>query len=289
MDYLKDPIVKIQFQALKLAKGLTSGLYKSAFRGNGLEFEDLREYQAGDDLRALDWNQYAKTGQPYVRTYRDEREMTLLLAVDVSSSMRFGQPYREKNLYIAEICALLAVSAVLNVDKVALCLFNNDIKKFFSPAKGIRHAGRLIKEIVNFQESQETNLAKSFKRMCNLNQKRSICFVLSDFLDKNYEYELGRLSKMHDLIVIEVTDTLEEKLPGLGLTYLEDIETHNCRLIDLAHRQTNEVLCQTTQVKKNYIKKCSDKYGFELLSLKTNQLYFPLLYNLFKRRGYYRR
>ncbi|MDD5759528.1 MAG: DUF58 domain-containing protein [Desulfobulbaceae bacterium] len=223
----------IQIFTSRAVNDILAGEYQSVFKGRGMEFDEVREYQPGDDVRAIDWNVTARTGHPFVKRYVEERELTVLLLVDISASGLFGSVIKRKSEVAAELCALLAFSAIKNNDKVGLLLFSNCIEKFIPPRKGGSHVLRIIREVLGFQpEGKGTDIAQALEYLGKVVRKRGVVFLLSDFLAPDFAKPLGLLARRHDLIAISIRDRREFQLPDLGLIELIDAETGTSRVVD---------------------------------------------------------
>ncbi len=226
-------IRSIHLRTHHLVDDLMAGEYVSAFKGRGMEFEEVREYQVGDDVRTIDWNVTARMNHPYVKTYREEREMTVMLLVDVSSSGQFGSQARTKNQVAAEVAAILAYAAIRNNDKVGLILFTDVVEKYIPPKKGRGHVWRVIREVLKPRATHgRTDLAAALEYLTRITHRRVVCFVISDFLDEGYERPLLLASKAHELVCITITDPRERVLPDIGLVELQDAETGEVVLLD---------------------------------------------------------
>lgn len=230
-------IQRIHIHTNRLVTDSLAGEYVSAFRGRGMEFEEVREYQQGDDIRDIDWNVTARSGHPYVKLYREERELTIILLIDVSSSGYFGTIYKSKNEVAAEIAAFLAFAAIKSNDKVGLIIFSDSIEKYIPPKKGRGHVWRVIKEVLAYQENmnikhKKTNIAHALEYMSKVIRRRAVCFLISDFLSPTYERALRIVRQKHDLIGIAVLDPRERDLPAIGFIELEDAETGETIIID---------------------------------------------------------
>jgi uncharacterized protein (DUF58 family) len=213
-----------------------SGEYHSVFKGRGMEFSEVREYQFGDDIRSIDWNVSARFNHPFVKVFEEERELTVMLVVDLSRSGEFGSGSHMKNEIAAEICAVLAFSAIKNNDKVGLILFTDRIEKFVPPKKGRSHILRIIRELISFTaRGTGTSIREALEYFNHVNKKRTIAFLISDFIDEGYDSILKIISKKHDVIAVEITDPREEQLPSVGLMKLRDAETGRERWVDTAH------------------------------------------------------
>ena len=230
-------IQRIHIHTNRLVTDSLAGEYVSAFRGRGMEFEEVREYQQGDDIRDIDWNVTARCGHPYVKLYREERELTIILLIDVSSSGYFGTIYKSKNEVAAEIAAFLAFAAIKSNDKVGLIIFSDSIEKYIPPKKGRGHVWRVIKEVLGYQDNmnikhKKTNIAHALEYMSKVIKRKAVCFLISDFLSPTYERALRIVRQKHDLIGIAVVDPRERELPSIGFIELEDAEIGETIIID---------------------------------------------------------
>jgi uncharacterized protein (DUF58 family) len=236
----------IQIYTSKAVNDVLAGEYESIFKGRGMSFSEVREYQIGDDIRTIDWFVTARTGSPHVKLYVEERELTVFFLVDVSASGAFGSMQQTKNEAAAEICALLAFSAIKNNDKVGLILFTDHVEKFIPAAKGATHVLRIIRELLNFSpQKQQTDITGAVEYLSKVTTKRSVVFLISDFFSEGFEKPLRVMGKRHDFIAVSVTDPREISLPDVGLIELEDAETGELVLIDTgskAIRRTYETL-----------------------------------------------
>jgi uncharacterized protein (DUF58 family) len=224
---------QIEIKTRGLVNQIFSGEYHSVFKGRGMEFSEVREYQFGDDIRTIDWNVSARFNHPFVKIFEEERELTVMLLVDFSRSGTFGSVRQTKNEIAAEICAVLAFSAIKNNDKVGLILFTDTIEKFVPPKKGRAHILRIIRELVSFEpKGTGTNIRQALEYFNHVNKKRTIAFLISDFIDDGYDRILKIISRRHDLIAVELTDPREMTLPASGLMILRDAETGADRWID---------------------------------------------------------
>ena len=236
MDNEKDlfkRVRKIEIKARGLSQQLFSGEYHSAFRGRGMAFSEVREYQYGDDVRNIDWNVTARLSHPYVKIFEEERELTVMLLIDVSGSNDFGTRARLKQEMIAELAAVLAFSAIQNNDKVGVIFFSNKIEKFIPPKKGSTHILRIIRELITFKpENTETDISLALRYFANVIKKRSTTFVISDFYDRNYDDALKIASKKHDIVALRIADRNEQSLPDMGLVNFFDQESQQRVCID---------------------------------------------------------
>ncbi len=224
---------RIQIHTSRLVNDVLAGQYHSSFKGRGMEFDEVREYQPGDDVRTIDWNVTARFGHPYVKNYREERELTAMLLVDVSRSTYFGTGNQLKSDLATELAAVIAFSAVANNDKVGLVMFTDKIELFVPPKKGKKHVLRVIRELLNFTpESRHTDISMALRYMNRIVPRRVICFLLSDFMTDGYEMDLRLTARRHDLVAITITDPAESELPGVGLMEVEDAETGKRLILD---------------------------------------------------------
>lgn len=229
---------QIEIKTRGVVNQIFSGEYHSVFKGRGMEFSEVREYQYGDDIRAIDWNVSARFNHPFVKIFEEERELTVMLVVDLSRSGDFGSSKQLKNEIAAEICAVLAFSAIKNNDKVGLILFTDTIEKFVPPKKGRAHILRIIRELISFEPTGTgTNIKAALEYFNHVNKKRTIAFLISDFIDEGYDNILRIISRKHDVIAVELSDPREEELPGIGLMKLRDAETNKERWIDTSNPQ----------------------------------------------------
>ena len=224
---------KIEIKTKGLSKQLFSGEYHSVFKGRGMSFSEVRNYQYGDDIRNIDWNVTARTGDPYIKVFEEERELSLMLVVDVSQSVFFGSGAQSKIEFITELCAVLSFSAIQNNDKVGLVLFSDHIELYIPPKKGRKHILRIIREIVNFEpKAVGTNVGEALAYVNNVIKKKCICFVLSDFISEEYQKPLSIISRRHDVIGMYVYDPREQELPDVGLVRVRDAEDGSTKIID---------------------------------------------------------
>ena len=232
----RDILKKVRYIEIKtrgLVNQIFSGEYHSVFKGRGIVFSEVREYQYGDDIRTIDWNVSARLNHPYVKVFEEERELTVMLVVDLSRSGGFGSATQLKNEIATEICAVLAFSAIKNNDKVGLLLFTDRIEKFVPPKKGRAHILRIIRELLSFQPmGTGTDIRKALEYFNHVSKKRSIAFLISDFIDDGYDKILRIISRKHDVIAVELSDPREMALPNAGLLVLRDAETGEQRVVD---------------------------------------------------------
>ena len=249
----------IHFKTNHLVNDIMAGEYTSAFKGRGMEFEEVREYQPGDDVRCIDWNVTARMGSPFIKEYREERELTVMLIVDVSSSGFFGSENRLKNEVAAEIAAILAFAAVKSNDKVGLILFTDRVEKYIPPKKGRGHVWRVIKEVLQFNPVHtRTDLSLALDYLGKVLRRRSVCFLISDFLAEGYEKNLRLASRRHDVIAVKIDDPRERELPNVGQIELEDAESGEVVLVDTADARVRKEFSKHSanerKVQKNLLK-----------------------------------
>ena len=277
---------KIEIKARGLSRQLFSGEYHSAFKGRGLAFSEVREYQYGDDVRSIDWNVTARLNHPYVKVFEEERELTVMLLVDVSGSNRFGTHHQFKEELVAEVAATLAFSAIQNNDKVGVILFSDRIEKFIPPKKGSSHILRIIRELITFRpQSNGTDLSEALRYFSNVIKKRCTAFLLSDFYDDNYTDALKIASGKHDVVAIRIDDEKEAHLPDLGLAKFYDPETGETIWIDTADRAIRNEFAYRYSSHVNKVEATLKKYGIDQTVLYTGEDYVKELKKLFERRG----
>ena len=223
----------IQIYTSKAVNDVLAGEYHSVFKGRGMEFDEVREYTPGDEIRTIDWNVTARVGHPYVKRYVEERELTVMFVVDLSASGTFGSTEKRKNEVAAELCALLAFSAIKNNDKVGLIVFTDVIELYIPPKKGLSHVLRLIRDLLDFKPRQtRTDIGQALDYLGRVSHRRAVVFLVSDFQAEGYEKRLRVVARRHDLIAVSITDPREARLPNVGLVELEDAETGERVLID---------------------------------------------------------
>ena len=232
---------QIEIKTRGIVNDVFSGEYHSVFKGRGMEFSEVREYQIGDDIRSIDWNVTARFGHPYIKIFEEERELTVMLLLDMSGSLIFGSMEKTKHQIAAELSAILAFSALKNNDKVGLILFTDQIEKFVPPRKGRSHILRIIRDVLSFEpHGNSTNLRRALEYFNHTIKKRSIAFLISDFIDSGYDKILRIVGKKHDLIGILLSDPREKELPNAGLIKFRDAETGEIRFIDTNNKRVRE-------------------------------------------------
>ncbi|KAF3363236.1 Uncharacterized protein PHSC3_000125 [Chlamydiales bacterium STE3] len=269
-----------------LATDLLAGMYRSAFKGKGMEFEDVREYQAGDDVRSIDWNVTARMNHPYVKNFREERELTVMLLVDISSSLKFGSQERLKNTILAEIAAVLAFSSIKNQDKVGLVLFSDQIEEYLPPAKGVRHVLRIIRDLLIFEaKSPKTNIANALAFLGKVQRQRAVVFLLSDFISRDFSNAAAIIAKKHDLIAISIQDPLEKTFPAVGIVHIQDLESGEEMLIDTNEQTFRKGMQDRVHQKRAALAKTFAELNAPLIEVSTEMPYLPQLRKFFKKRG----
>ncbi len=276
---------KIEIRAKGLSNQVFSGAYKTRFKGRGMSFSEVRKYQYGDDVRNIDWNVTARTNEPHIKVFEEERELTFMLLIDVSGSSYFGSSQQSKHEIGVEIAATLAFSATVNNDKVGAIFYSNKVEKFIAPKKGKPHIMRILQQLIHFKpQSVETNLTPALKYLTGIIKKRCTAFVLSDFMMQDYENSLKLTAKRHDTIGIHLYDPLEVEMPKVGLLPVIDAETGQTRWIDTSSKQTRENYHNWYTGNLQYFKKTFLKNGADVLSIGTHQPYMLPLIKFFKER-----
>ena len=276
---------KIEIKTRRLSNHIFSGEYHSHFKGRGMTFSEVRKYQYGDDIRDIDWNVTAKLNEPHIKIFEEERELTMMLLVDVSKSESFGTRMQQKRDLITELCAVLAFSAIQNNDKVGVVFFTDQIELYIPPKKGKSHILRIIRELIEFKpKGTGTNISEAFKFLSSVIKKRSIVFTLSDFQDEAYDKNLKIASSKHDLTAIRIIDPAEEQLPDIGLVQLQNPETGTLEWVD-----TSSSIVRATYEKdyQNFVanfKSYCTHSGTDYLDLRVDRSYTKQLLEFFKRR-----
>ena len=276
---------QIEIRTRRLSKHLFAGQYHSAFKGKGMTFSEVREYQYGDSIRDIDWNVTARFNKPYIKIYEEERELTVILIIDVSGSKEFGTAVRLKQDLVTEIAAVLSFSAITNNDKIGVIFFSNKVEKFIPPKKGRKHILRVISELINFAPAnKETNIAEALRFFTNAIKKRSIAFIISDFIDSGFDYALKIANKKHDVIALKVYDQRETELPSIGLVKLKDAESGKFIWADTANRTVRENYARWWIQNNLRVNEIFSKSGVDYVSIRTDEDYVRPLMNLFKNR-----
>ncbi len=273
----------IEITTRKVVNDILAGEYESVFKGRGMEFDEVREYMPGDDIRTIDWNVTARTGKPYVKRYVEERELTVIFLVDLSASGSFGSVDKLKNEIAAEFCALLSFSAVKNNDKVGLILFTDKVEKYIPPKKGTTHVLRVIRELLSFRAAaSSTDITRALDFLGKVTTKRAVVFLVSDFQAEGYEKALRIISKKHDLISVTIVDPREIKLPDVGLIELEDAETGEIVLIDTSSPEVRRRYERLGEEKAGRLRDLFASMGIDQIEVRTDRDYIPTLVRFFR-------
>ncbi|MFD1161207.1 MULTISPECIES: DUF58 domain-containing protein [Hwangdonia] len=277
---------KIEIKTRRLSDHIFGGEYHSTFKGRGMTFSEVRQYQFGDDVRNIDWNVTARYNEPYIKVFEEERELTMMLMVDVSGSELFGTQEQFKNEVVTEIAATLAFSATQNNDKIGLILFSDKVELYIPPKKGRSHVLRIIRELIEFKpESKQTNIAEALKFLSNVMKKKAIVFVLSDFIADDYKQTMKIVSGKHDVTGIRVYDKREEDLPNLGMVQMQDEETGELMLVNTASKKVRRNYGKFYQEKVDYYTDAFTKSGAGIIDCRVDESYVKKLLGYFKRRG----
>ena len=276
---------KIEIKTRGLSKNIFAGEYHSAFKGRGMAFSEVREYQYGDDIRNIDWNVTARFNHPFIKIFEEERELTVILLIDVSGSRNFGTRTQLKKNMITEIAAVLSFSAIHNNDKIGVIMFSDQVEKFIPPKKGKQHTLRIIRELINFQpERQGTNIGEGLRYFTNAIKKRCIAFLISDFMDDDYEEALRIAHKRHDLVALNIYDEREMKLPRVGMIHLLDAESDKMMWVDTGSRKVRERYAEGWSKSQEQFRDLMLRTGIDSVKIRTDEDYVKPLMNLFKRR-----
>src|SRR5699024_4512527 len=276
---------KIEIRSKGMVNSAFGGEYQSAFKGQGMEFAEVRAYNYGDDVRQIDWNVTARTGDPFIKKFEEEREQTLMLCVDISASGLFGSHNQSKQDLIIEVCAVLAFSAIKNGDKVGLVLFSDQIEKVIPPKKGRTHVLRLIRELIASEtKGTGTNIGEALTYINRLLTRKAIVVMASDFQDNDFDKPLKITNQKHDLVNIVIYDELEEKLPNLGLIPLVEAETGRKIMIDSSDKKVRDEFHRQQQKRRKLLKNNFLRMKIDTVELKTNESYVRPLMTFFKRR-----
>jgi len=280
-------IKRIEIRTRLLSQQTFAGQYHSAFKGQGMAFSEVRQYQYGDDVRFIDWNVTARLHTPYVKVFEEERELTVVLMIDVSGSTLFGTQKQSKRRLITELAAVLAFSAIYNNDKVGVLFFSDHVEKFIAPAKGKNHILRIIRELLTFKPSEhQTNLTEALRFFSNAIKKKCTAFIISDFVSEDFEQSLRIAANRHDIIALNVLDKGEMQIPTLGLLEIEDPETGARFWADTSSRTTRKAYADWWQKLNVRNKEIFRKSGIDVAQLYTDQDYVPKLKELFCRRNH---
>ena len=278
---------QIEIKSRGLSANIFAGSYKTAFKGHGMSFAEVREYQYGDDIRDIDWNVTARQNKPHIKIFEEEREMTVMLLIDVSGSREFGTTSQTKQDQITQIAATLAFSGIQNNDKIGVIFFSDKIEKFIPPKKGRKHILFIIRELLTFQpESNRTDIGKAVEFMSNAIKKRCTVFLLSDFFDgKDYKNTLTIANRRHDFVALQVYDRRMTELPDVGIIKMRDAETGNEVFVDTSSRAVRRAHHEWWVQAQSILKDVFTKSGVDCVSIRTDEDYVKALMGLFKRRG----
>jgi len=279
-------VEQIEIQTRGLVNDVFSGEYHSVFKGRGMEFSEVREYQYGDDIRTIDWNVSARIGHPYVKVFEEERELTVMLLIDVSSSGEFGTVERMKGEIAVEICALLAFSAIKNNDKVGLIIFTDKIEKYVPPKKGKQHVLRVLRELLYFEpEDKKTNISVALEYLSNVVRKRSIVFLISDFISEDFSRALKIVNKKHDVVAVNITDPREKELPDVGFIELEDAENGEIITVDSTDSELRNLYYTYNRKQKEDRDRLFKSMNVDFIDISTDKSYIEPLIKFFRMRA----
>ena len=284
---LLSKIRKIEIKSRGLSQNIFAGEYHTAFKGRGVIFSEVREYQYGDDIRDIDWNVTARQNKPFVKVYEEERELTLMLLVDVSGSRNFGAVGVEKKEMMAEIAATLAFSSITNNDKVGVIFFSDKVEKFIPPKKGRKHILLIIREILDFKpEGQLTDIPQALEFMTNVLKKRVTAFLITDFIDHHdYSHAMTMANKKHDLVAVQVYDKRDAQLPDVGLVKMRDSETGSICWVDTSSKAVRDDYSKTWYNQQQTLTERTRKAGVDMASISTDEDFVSSLLGLFRRRS----
>ncbi|XHR94619.1 DUF58 domain-containing protein [Mucilaginibacter sp. UC70_90] len=283
-DLLKK-VRKIEIKTRGLSNHLFSGEYHSAFKGRGMAFSEVREYQIGDEIRTIDWNVTARFNAPYVKVFEEERELTVMLLMDVSGSENFGTQNQQKQDLATELCAVLAFSAIQNNDKVGVIFFSDKIEKFIPPKKGRSHILMIIRELIAFQpENKGTNVAEALKYFTSVIKKKCTAFVISDFITPEFESELKIANKKHDIIALKLYDKHEEEFPNLGLIPVKDEESGHIMWVNTGDKAVRDAFKWDAEKRNAALQDAFRRSGVDYTTIGTHESYVKPLMTLFKKR-----
>jgi uncharacterized protein (DUF58 family) len=277
---------KIEIKTKGLSNHIFAGEYHTVFKGKGMAFSEVREYQPGDDIRSIDWNVTARYNSPFVKVFEEEREMTVMLLIDVSASGNFGTQEQFKRELATELAAILAFSAIKNNDKVGVIFFTDKVEQFIPPKKGKSHILRIIREVLAFEPTGKgTDIAGALEYFSAVIKKRSICFILSDFMSKEFDRPLKIASKKHDLVALRIHDTREDTLPNVGLVPMQDAETEKMLFADTSSKKVRDNFAKNRTKATEKLRKLFPASGVDLIDITTGTDYVKPLINFFKTRG----
>jgi uncharacterized protein (DUF58 family) len=278
---------KIEIKTRGLSSNIFAGEYHSAFKGRGMMFSEVREYQYGDDIRNIDWNVTARHNHPYVKVFEEERELTVMLMIDVSASRNFGTVSKLKKNQITEIAAVIAFSAIQNNDKIGVVFFSDKIEKFIPPKKGRTHILHIIRELIDFTpENNQTNIELALQYVTNSIKKRCTCFVISDFIDEhNFAHALSIANRKHDVVALRVYDQRENSLPPVGMIFLKDAETGEQMWVDTSDKKLRDAFEEDARLREKELETTFKKAGVDVANIRSDEDYVRALITLFKKRA----
>ena len=283
---LLSKIRKIEIKSRGLSNQIFSGEYHSAFKGRGMAFSQVREYNPGDDIRTIDWNVTARFNHTYVKVFEEEREMTVMLLVDVSASQNFGTEHQSKLDLVTELCATISFSTITNNDKIGVIFFSDQIEKFIPPKKGKTHVLRIIRELLEFKPiNTKTNISKALEYATNVIKKRSTTFLISDFMDTNFTNTIRIAAKKHDLVALKIFDRRELEMPNIGLVKMLDSETGIANWIDTGNKNVRENFKKSAIKQEKMLDDIFLRTGVDVANINTKLGYTKPLMTLFKKRG----
>ena len=279
-------VKNIEIMTRRMVDDVFSGEYHSIFKGLGMEFSEVREYQEGDDIRSIDWNVTARQGAPFIKKFVEERELTVMFMVDSSGSGHFGSVDRLKSEFAAEVCAVLAFSAIKNNDRVGLLITTDQVEKAVLPKKGRKHVMRVIREVLFHQpQNRGTDIAAGIEHLMNALNRKAVIFLISDFLDEGYEKALRTAARRHDIIAVRVVDPREQELPDAGLVRMEDPETGHVEVVDLSSRVVRENFAAAVKKRTEEQDKIFRSAGVDRIDLRVGESYIEPLMGFFRMRA----
>ena len=286
LDEVLKKIRQIEIRTRRLVNDVFSGEYHSVFKGQGMEFDEVREYQPGDDIRAIDWNVTARMGTPYIKRFMEERELVVMFLLDVSASGRFGSGESTKLDTAAEICALLAFSAIQNIDKVGAVVFSDEVEKYIPPDKGRTHALHVVRELLFFKpKGRQTDIGEAISFLLRVLKRKAIVFVLSDFMSPEFSQQMGMAARKFDLVALNIKDAREEQLNGSGLFRLWDQERGVERVVDLGSRSAQGRFADYARRRDEQLKSLFNRYGVDCVDIDTGSDYIKPLSLFFRSRA----
>ncbi len=276
---------KIEIKTRGLSKQVFAGEYHSAFKGRGMSFSEVREYQYGDDIRSIDWNVTARFNHPYIKIFEEERELTVMLLIDISGSGEFGTTTRLKMDHITEIAAVLSFSAIQNNDKIGVIFFTDKVEKFIPPKKGRSHILRIIRELIDFvPQHRETNISEPLRYLTNAIKKRCTAFVISDFIDTGFEDAMKIANNKHDIVALKIYDKRESEMPDIGFVKMKDAESGKYIWVDTSSKNVRNTYAEWWKENDKMYNKIMNKAGVDKTVIRTDEDYVAPLMNLFKQR-----